>query len=222
MKTFFLILFLVVAGVHLVLCFLQNEKLRKITKPMLMSTLILYYLSAADPIAVLLLIALLTSLMGDILLIPTGEKWLTAGGVFFLASHVIYILLYYPGIVFSEVRWYIVIPVVVIYLLIAFLVIRLIKDTTPKSMLGGLYLYLVINTVMNTFALMQLMSLRNTGALLAFFGAICFFASDCILFVVRYYKNKEKLWKGAFLVMLSYLAAQFLITQGMLMNMGMR
>lgn len=222
MKTFFLILFLVITGVHLLFCLLENEKLRKITKPMLMTTLIMYYLTAANPVSVLLLIALVASLMGDILLIPMGEKWLTAGGVFFLASHVLYILLYFPGIVFSEVRWYFLIPVVVLYLLMAFLVVRLIKDTTPKSMLGGLYLYLVINTVMNAFALMQLMTLRNTGALLAFFGAICFFASDCILFVVRYYKNKEKLWKGAFLVMLTYLAAQFLITQGMLMNMGMR
>lgn len=222
MKTFFLILFLAVAGVHLIFCLMENEKLRKITKPMLMSTLILYYLTAANPISALLLIALATSLMGDILLIPTGEKWLTAGGVFFLASHVLYILLYYPLIDFVEVRVFALVPIVILYLIVAFLVIRLIKDTTPKAMVGGLYLYLVINTVMNAFAMMQMMSLRNTGALLAFLGAVCFFASDCILFVYRYYKNKEKLWKGAFLVMLTYLAAQFLITQGMLMNMGMR
>ena len=216
MKMFFLILFLVVTGLQLLFCLLENEKGRKITKPMLMVTLILYYVTAADPLVILLLIALAASLMGDILLIPTGEKWLTMGGVFFLASHVVYILLYYPGIVFSEVSFGILIPVVILYLVVAFLVIRLIKDTTPKSMLGGLYAYLVVNTVMNAFALMQLMSQKNTGALLAFLGAVSFFASDCILFAARYYKNKEKIWKRSFLVMLTYLAGQFLITQGML------
>lgn len=218
LKWIFLILFLVVVVLQLIFCWQGKEKGRIITKPMLLSTLTLYYLAAADPISPMLLIALLTSLLGDILLIPTGEKWLLTGGVSFLISHILFVVMYLPGIRFSEIPWGFACLAGVLYLAAAFLVILRIKATVPLPMLASLYIYLIANTVMNVFALMQLMTLKNTGALIAFLGAVCFFVSDCILFLLRYDKHKERLFHPAFLVMLTYLAGEFLITQGLMLR----
>ncbi|MBR4452299.1 MAG: hypothetical protein IKS39_10720 [Clostridia bacterium] len=41
--------------------------------------------------------------------------------------------------------------------------------------------------------------------------------SDCTLFLVRYYRNPEIVFKKHFTVMLTYVVGEFLITQGVLM-----
>jgi hypothetical protein len=73
---------------------------------------------------------------------------------------------------------------------------------------------------MNIFALMQLFSLRNSGALTAYIGAVLFFISDCTLFLVRYYKNPDIIYKKHFTVMLTYLLGEYLIVAGILMLNG--
>jgi uncharacterized membrane protein YhhN len=61
------------------------------------------------------------------------------------------------------------------------------------------------------------MSLKNTGAAVAFAGAVLFFASDCTLFLVRYHDNENLVFRKHFTVMLTYLLAEFLITFGMIL-----
>ena len=80
-----------------------------------------------------------------------------------------------------------------------------------------MYFYLLCNSTMNIFALMQLFSSRNAGALTAYIGAVLFYISDCTLFLVRYHENKELIFRKHFTVMLTYLLGEFLITYGILM-----
>ena len=46
---------------------------------------------------------------------------------------------------------------------------------------------------------------------------MCFFTSDCTLYLVRYHKNKDLIFKKHFTVMLTYLLGEALITVGMLL-----
>ena len=80
-----------------------------------------------------------------------------------------------------------------------------------------MYFYLLSNSTMNVFSLMQLTSLRSAGAAVAYVGAVLFFISDCTLFLVRYHKNKDLIFKRHFTVMLTYILGELLITQGVLM-----
>ena len=115
--------------------------------------------------------------------------------------------------------WFIVTPVALVYFGIAFAVIKAVTPTTPKIMVGPMYIYLLANATMNTFALMQLISHRSAGAVVAYIGALLFFLSDCTLFLVRYYKKNETLiFHKHFTVMLTYLAGELLIVLGMLMQ----
>ena len=78
-------------------------------------------------------------------------------------------------------------------------------------------IYLLCNSTMNLFAMMQLFTLKNKGAAIAYAGAVLFFISDCTLFLVRYYKNPDVVFRKHFTVMLTYLAGEFFITLGMMM-----
>lgn len=212
----------VVSIIHLYDSWADNPKKRRVTKPYLLILILLYYVFSRSglPISWVLVAALLTSWLGDVLLMPQGNKWFVAGGISFLISHILFIVVYAMNVIklsFNGVIWWIVAIAAVIYLGIAFVVTRAIKDTTPKAMVAPMYLYLIFNSAMNVFSLMQLMTYRSPGAVVAYIGAILFFASDCTLYLVKFHKNKDLIYKRHFTVMLTYILGEFLITQGLLM-----
>ena len=215
-KYVFLALFVLVSGFHLYDSWSDNPR-RRYTKPFLLILLTLYYCFAADPILWVLVAALLTSWLGDVLLIPKGTKWFVSGGISFLVSHVLFIFVYQPQVDWGKVIWWILVPAAAVYIAVSVRVTLSVKKNIEKMMLVPMILYLVANSTMNLFALAQLMSLRSPGAIVAYVGAVCFFISDCTLYLVRYHSNKELIFKKHFTVMLTYLLGEALITVGMLM-----
>ncbi len=216
MRYVFLGLYIVVSVIHLFHSWQDKAPLRAKTKGLLLVFLILYYIFAADDLSWFLLLALITSWIGDILLIFKGNGWFTAGGISFLLSHIFFILTYSINISFAAVPFAVVIPVALVYFAIAFCIIRTLTPTTPKIMLPPMYLYLLANSTMNLFALMRLFSQKNIWGAVAFAGAVLFFISDCTLFLVRYHKNKNLIFKRHFTVMLTYLLGELLIVIGVL------
>ena len=217
MRILWLVLFIAASAVHLFHSWKDDAKKRRITKPLLLIFLILFYLFSAKQISVYLLLALIFSWLGDVLLMPKGNGWFTAGGISFLFSHIFFILTYVGNIRYENVVWLIVIPAAILYYGIALLITHAVRPTTPKAMIVPMYLYLIANSTMNVFALMQLFSYRNGAAAVAYIGAVLFYISDCTLYLVRYYKkNPNLVFKRHFTVMLTYLAGEFLIVLGVL------
>ncbi|MBO4919725.1 MAG: lysoplasmalogenase [Erysipelotrichaceae bacterium] len=212
-------LYAVFSAVHLYHSWKDDPK-RKITKPFLLIFLILYYVFSMDRINVPLLMALFTSWLGDVLLIPKGDKWFVFGGISFIFCHLFFITVYYVRISFAGIPWLLVIPAAILYFSVGLKVVLAVKDNTPKAMLPLMYFYLLCNSTMNVFALMQLITLKNHGALTAFLGALLFYISDCILFLVRYHKNRNLIPKKHFAVMLAYLLGELMITVGIIMMGG--
>ncbi|MBP5273274.1 MAG: lysoplasmalogenase [Clostridia bacterium] len=215
-----LVLFAVFSAVHLYHSYREEQDKRKYTKPFLLLFLLLFYIFSVvggTGVNTYLLLALITSWLGDVLLIPKGHAWFTTGGISFGAAHIFFILVYTAHIVFEGMLWWLVIPVAILYFAVAFAVIRAVMPTTPKIMVGPMYLYLLANATMNTFALMQLITNRSAGAVVAYIGALLFFISDCTLFLVRYYKkNEDLIFHKHFTVMLTYLLGELLIVLGVL------
>ncbi len=220
MKYIRLVMFGVFSLIHLYDSFFDNSRARKKTKPFLLLFLTLFYLLAAREKNYLLVAALVFSWLGDVLLIPKGDKWFFRGGIAFGISHLLFIAQYIPHIAFDRIPWIAVIPAAVVYFGISFIIIEIIKPTTPKSMLLPMYLYLLCNSAMNLFSFNQLLQHRNLGATLALIGAILFFLSDCALFIVRYGKHPQIVYRKHFTVMLAYLLGEFLIVLGMLKLTG--
>lgn len=216
----FLVLFFLFSSLHLISSWKDDAENRKKTKPFLLILLLLYYLSAAHHKDIFLILALLTSWLGDVLLIPKGHHWFVAGGISFLLSHVFFALVYVKRITLSSVSLVLILLAAAVYFTVSFLIMRAVKDNTPKKMVLPMGLYLIVNSIMNLFALMQLMSVDHSGTLIAYIGAVSFFISDCTLFLVRYHHKTGIVCKKHFTVMLTYLLSEFLIVSGILMLKG--
>ena len=212
----FLALFVLVSVFHLYDSW-RDDARRRFTKPFLLLLLVLFYCFAAKKIDWVLVAALLTSWLGDVLLIPKGTKWFVSGGISFLISHILFIFVYQPHIIWANVIWWIVIPAAAVYIFVSVRVTIAVKKNIEKMMFAPMVMYLAANSTMNLFALMLLLSTKSAGAAVAYAGAVCFFISDCTLYLVRYHSNKDLIFKKHFTVMLTYLLGEALITVGMLL-----
>ena len=215
MQILFLVLFAAVSVVHLAASFVSNKKLRAATKGFILLFLLLYYLFAAETKNGVLIAAVATSWLGDVLLIPPGNGWFAAGGISFMLSHFCFIAVYIMAVNFADVNILLTVLAFLVYCALIFLVFRALKPTTPKKLYGGMIFYLFCNAAMNVFAFMLLVSRPCAATALTYIGAVSFFASDSLLFLRKFYK--KPIWRGYFSVMITYIIAEFLITQGILM-----
>lgn len=213
-------MFIVFSVLHLIASFNDDAEKRKKTKPFLLIWLLLYYVFSTDNLSVFLVLALFFSWLGDVLLIPKGHKWFAFGGISFMFSHLFFILAYTNNFEFKDLKPVVLVIAGIVYFGTSFKIMRELRVSTPKSMIFPMFFYLMCNSTMNMFALMQMMSRKDIGSVVAYIGAVLFFISDCTLFLVRYYKNKDIIYKKHFTVMLTYLLGEFLITLGILMMRG--
>ena len=217
MRAVFLIAYVVFSAAHLYFCWIEDQKGRACTKPFLLLLLSVYYLLSSDQISFVLLLALLTSWLGDVLLIPHGHGWFAAGGISFMLSHFLFIAVYTTNISAAAVPCLPTCLLALVYYGISAKIISMLWPYAPRKMRGVMYVYLLANSTMNVFAFLQMIATRHPGAVVAYVGALLVFISDCSLFLVRYYEKKELIFKGHFTVMLTYLAGEFLIAQGIIM-----
>ena len=203
----------VVLTVHLVHSWSDDFPKRKKTKPFLVPLVALCYLAAAPSVSWLFLVALFAAWLGDMLLMREGNGWFVAGGIAFLVMHVLFIAVYAPFVSFEKAPLGAVGIAAVVYLLLALTVMRTLWKRTPALMRVPMALYLLTNAAMNTMALCILLARPSLGSALAYAGAVLFFASDCMLYLVDFGGKREVL-RGYFYVMLTYVPGVFCIAEG--------
>ena len=211
----FLILYLIAAAFNLYAAANHNDKISRATKPALLLLLCLYCLFSGLPSPDLLLIAAFFACwLGDVLLMFNGELWFFAGGVSFFAGHVLLILLFARFAGLGAAPASIIVPAAAAYLCVSAAVMALSFKKAPRIMLLPLCLYLACNSVMNVFALTRLISAPGLWSALSYAGAVLFFLSDCVLFLIRY-DDRPGFYKTDFCVMLTYICGVFLIATGL-------
>lgn len=219
MQYVFLILFIIDAIIHLYASLKTNKKLRAATKPWLLLTLLGWYCCVVDDPLCIVIAAVLTSWLGDVLLIPKGTKWFTAGGISFWASHICFIIAYSRFVDFSVIPPWAIIVFGAVYLTASVFVFRGLKSSLPKLLFYPMFVYLLVNGTMNCFALYQLLTTVNAATIVTFIGALLFFISDSTLFYVRF--KKDSALKTHFVPMLTYITSEFLIVYGFILHAAM-
>lgn len=215
MKYIFLAIFIISSTIHLYASYKSNTKLRAQTKGIILLALLGWYcLSVSDPLPIVIA-AILTSWLGDVLLIPKGVKWFSAGGMSFFVSHVCFAAAYCYHVDFVSVPLWLIIAAAALYIVITALVFRGLRPHLPKGLFYPMAGYLLANSAMNCFALFQLVSMPCLATAVTFIGAVLFFVSDSTLFYVRF--KKDGLFKTHFVVMLTYILAEFLIVEGFIL-----
>ncbi len=214
MRICFLALFILSSLIHLYGSFQNDQRIRNISKGLILLCLTGYYIFSSERVYWLVIAALLLSWLGDVFLIFKGG--FAVGGISFMASHICFICLYLPQVSLASVPWFVFVAVVLVYGTAVFLVFRALKEFLPEKLYYPMMLYLIVNGLMNGTALLQLVSMPCLATALIFLGAMMFFTSDSILFIVRFHKT-HMVWRRHFLVMLTYILAEYLIVQGLLL-----
>lgn len=214
MNKIFLVLFFIVVTIHLYASLKQDKALRAKSKPLILLTLLAFYCFSAHPVLPTVVLALIFSWLGDVLLIPSGNKWFTAGGISFMISHFFFVITYARMTDLSAVNRTALIVLPLIFAVATVITFRKLRPHLPKALFWPMLLYLLINGAMNCFAWFRSMSSPGSAAIITAIGALLFYISDTALFFVRF--NKESRLKTHFLVMLTYSLGEFLIVLGLI------
>lgn len=205
-----LILFAVDAVLNIIFSIKHNRKGELITKPLLMPLLILFAISFNPFVSKWILIALFFGFLGDVFLLFNG-KFFALGLAAFLIGHVFYIIAFLTAA--SPFRcsfWFILLAIP--YLIYGYILYRKLLPNLHEMKIPAL-LYLLFILAMSYTSLTLLFS-HGALMLLPVIGSLLFIASDSILALCAFGAGAKK---AEWLVMPTYIAAQFLITLGFIL-----
>lgn len=207
-----LVIFFIVSAAELVSEITSSQLLHTLTKPMIMITLIGYYITASSSRSVVTIAAMLASLAGDILLI--NPDYFIGGLVAFLISHVLYIFSYrqhqdvenaHPLSGVHRVR--LAFPI-----LLAGTGLVVILYPVLGALKIPVIVYATIITWMALTALFRYGRTTSKSFWLVFTGAALFMTSDSILAINKFLTPVSN---AGFFIMATYISAQCCIAMGL-------
>jgi uncharacterized membrane protein YhhN len=208
--------YLIVSGVYLLIILLGHEDIAWYIKPFLIPFLILtVYFNRDFTSKKYLLTALIFSWFGDIILLLSDrdERYFIAGLVAFLLSHLAYILLFNKQIKLKNTKskavFWIGVTSIIAYLIIMMAMLL----PTLDDLIIPVFVYALVISTMLLFAFKGFLIWDTPANWFILIGAIVFVSSDSILAFNKFYQPVA--W-SSFLIMITYLAAQYLIVIGIL------
>lgn len=212
-----IIIYIVIAGLHLAMSFVEQERWRKITKPMLMITLLvisIIYGNSVNQLSPILYIAIGLGLIGDILLIFDKNHLIFGlGGVTFFFGHVLYIVQMISELSF-KIEWYFYIILVVFLVGWCLLLTPKLKGGLKKLALPcAIYSFILMFGVV--IGLITFVTNISISSAMLVCGFVLFVISDTILVVAVFYKEFKRYH---FYLMIPYIMAQLLLVYGILLR----
>lgn len=207
--------FLIISILDLASRLSHMDELVAITKPLLMPSLMFYFVKSVRPTPLnkFVLAALFFSFLGDtlLMLVPRSEIFFLAGLISFLFAHIVYILINMNAVSGEDrsikPEWS-----DLVFVLFGFAIFSIINKN-----LGDMYIPVVIYTtvicMMGITAKKRWKKTDNQSYRLVLLGSILFLISDSIL---AFDKFNQSFASSEFLNMLTYIGAQFFIVQGLI------
>jgi uncharacterized membrane protein YhhN len=201
---------------YLAITALNQEEFARLLKPFLLPLLLLaVFFTDTFGTKKILLTALTFSWIGDIILLfaNKGEIYFILGLVSFLISHVFYIVLFSKQTITKSINNKLSFASGIGVILLYFL--GMITTLGPKlgSLTIPVIVYAIVISSMLFFALKGSFQWNTIPYQAVLIGAIFFIASDSILAFNKFY---EPIPYASFLIMITYLAAQYGIVWGIL------
>lgn len=201
---------------YLLIVFLGHDYIAWFIKPFLIPLLLLgVFFYGNFPSKKFLLTVLTFSWIGDIILLfaDRDEMYFIVGLVAFLISHVVYIITFSKQLKIrtqkNKAVFWIGVTVIIVYLL------TMLTILLPS--LGDLkipvFVYALVISTMLLFAFKGFLIWEEPANWYILLGAIIFVSSDSILAFDKFY---APIIQGSFLIMVTYLLAQYLIVRGVL------
>lgn len=208
----FLGLFVLVSIMYVIGLLLGNETLKFIFKPLIMLTLLLYYIKSVKRKSKLFIGAVLFSFLGDILLLYDTELLFMLGLVSFLIAHIFFISMTVGMLKSSTLKQKTIaaIPFLATYFGLLFLL---------KDSLGELLIPVVVyGFVISVFGFVSLLNhliSKSSASQYLLFGAVFFVISDSLLAINKFYEPQDYY---PVIVIITYIIAQYLICKSVIIN----
>ena len=211
----FTILFFIIVLIELLTGSTESLKnVHYLAKPAIVISLIFLVVKTSEslskPIKKLLLLALVFSLLGDVLLlfVDQSEHFFTLGLVAFLTAHIMYVLLFLKHRNKENSPY----GFIVLLLIYAASLFYFLKDGLGE-MLIPVVVYMLVILTMATTAYLRKNNVNVLSYGLVFLGALFFMVSDSILALNKFYQPIP--WSNIS-IMVTYAIAQYLIVIGIL------
>lgn len=207
--------FIVICFLYLLLLLSGKEDMAWWLKPLLIPFLIsIVAISDKFSTQKTLLFALFFSWIGDVLLLFSDKHplFFISGLVAFLIAHLVYIFLFQNQNKINRTKIYLRFsPIVIIYLLGILSVLW----SSLNEMKIPVTIYAFVISTMLLMSIKSYFEWKKPANLLVLIGAVLFVISDSILAVNKFYTPVPM---SSFLIMSTYLAAQFFIVKSVLIN----
>lgn len=216
-QSIFILVFIAVSVGDLVASVLSNHQLELICKPLILLSLIGYYMAAVETRSTIFIRALFFSWVGDVLLLfsSRAEIFFITGLIAFLISHILFIQAYRQHrnsnvdkelLGTQKVRY--ALPIV---LASTGLIVILFNSLGPLQI--PVMAYALVLCVMVLTALFRYGRTNSQSFWMAFTGAGLFMISDSLLAINKFL---SPIAGAGFMIMLTYIAAQYLIVNGLI------
>lgn len=211
-----LIIYIIVSAIHLLASFKENETLRKLSKPLIMLTIIatlIIYMISNNERYLLLLLAVIMGFLGDVLLLAKNKFFLFVIGAFaFFIGHLLYIV-QMCRILPYHISNYVYLFLFVVLVIWSIIVVKLFKEKVGKlSICASLYYFVLFVGIIAAGAVH--FAYKDIYSMLLLLGFILFFISDVTL---AYFKFFKRVKRSSFYIMITYIAAQALLFYSLLM-----
>lgn len=213
-KNYWIIIFLAILAVNITGIQLPNEMLEKISKPLLMPVLVIYFLIQTNQIQSAfkkwILLALFFSWAGDVLLMfqANDPNFFLFGLSAFLLAHIFYIVFFYRVREKENIKinLWLLLLVMIYYGGLIFWLFPHLGDMKVPVMVYGIVISCMFMLAMHMLSVQN----KSVGKWMMI-GALLFVMSDSLLAINKFYQPFEL---GGVIVILTYGLAQLFITIG--------
>lgn len=209
------IIFLVLLAAHLLSIQQQYSLLAACTKPLLLLTLITWFIKSTSPITgnfkQMILAALCLSLAGDVWLIfeKSNPSFFIFGLICFLAAHVFYALSFNRLRTDNavSVKWWLAIFVAAFYFSLIYMLFAHLGDMKIPVLIYGAVISIML------FIAIHFFFVKKPGSVFIVAGALLFITSDSLLAINKFYSPFAN---ASTYIMLTYAFAQYYIVKGII------
>lgn len=205
-----LAIFIIVSIMDMYGVITQDINIRYIFKPLVISSLLAYYLISSTKKNITYIIALLLCLTGDIFLMFRGSLNFILGLVSFLTAHILYIAI----LIKLSGQWNrnkLIKSIIPFSLVFIVLISILFKNL--GTMLAPVIFYGLTICTMGTLSLYFYLKSNSRASLIFLLGSCFFILSDSLLAINKFLTSQ---YIFGILVMSTYIIAQYLICKSML------
>ena len=206
-----LILFFFACVIQLVLAFAEQEKYRRIEKPLCLA-LLTAFAAVSLPNHPFIYIATFMGLLGDIFVILPNKKFFYLGALTFFLGFVFYALEGLIVLMDKAVPLYMILVIIATYLVMFFVFAFFIGPRLTSKRFDQIGIGLYLAPLITLVPIMSFLTAKGGGVMyLALIGIIFFLSSDL---TITYTKFVKKFKRYDFYIMMTYLIGQVLIVLG--------